>query len=476
MKKTVSVALLGAIALGLGGLPAFAATSTNNDADLVDNDAFVRSSWVQAGLKQNGTFGSDVDAPAGYDSLLRDFEDGDEIGGNLGLIADTDENGFGSNDDGGDFFMPGSPYEGWGIKVGDNPTKKNTDGETAIEGSWTGSETTGDASVTWTSTSAIDGIEITQNVSAPVAGDHLFHITVTLENTDSSAQTVYYARQVDPDNGVDPMIRDSYEDEDGYATFNRIIANSASSQIVTGTHYYNFTTVGFRAADPDAAVRISDWSWPLGDEETDATEMNDAFESFRDEYKVGFQDNLDSTIDIVFRKEIAAGATETVEFDYILDPTLVGVPDLALDLALDLEVGGEYADAGTTLVGGGLAANSKYTLTEHSVPKLLFTGTTLPNGNFYDETALPTDCRPGSHTLVLTGTSPSGQQVSDLVTYTVDDNCIVTAFDPYAAANGAPNPEAALASTGAEAGNFGLIAAGLIAAGGVAVVARRRKA
>lgn len=68
-------------------------------------------------------------------------------------------------------------------------------------------------------------------------------MTVSLHNTDSVSHTVYYARQVNPDNGVDPMLRDSYEDGDGYSTFNRIIANSNSSQIVTGTHYYNYTTI-----------------------------------------------------------------------------------------------------------------------------------------------------------------------------------------------------------------------------------------
>jgi LPXTG-motif cell wall-anchored protein len=440
--------------------------STNNDADLAGTSAYIRNSWVQGGLKENGSFGTEEAVPSNYDSLF------ESQGGGLGLIDDATENGFDINDN-GDFFLPGQPYEAWGIKVDGNPTLVNNDGETDIAGSWTSSETTGDASVTWESTSPVDGISVTQVVSAPAAGDHLLRVTVTLENTDSVARTVFYARQVDPDNNVDTGGE--------YETFNRIIANSTTSQIVTGTAYDTaFSTIGYRAADPDAVVRISDWSWPLAGDDVEYTEaeMDANFAADRDAFKVGYQDYLDSTIDIYFRKEIAAGASAVVAFDYILNPKEVDVPALALDLSLELEVGASYGGASTALSGGGLAPNSTYTLTEFSVPNVIFTGTTLPNGNFYDETALPDECRPGSHTLVLSGTSPAGIRVSDLVTYTVDESCIVTAFDPYAAANGAPNPDVALADTGADSGQLALLGglAALSMVAGAAVVVRRRKA
>lgn len=470
MKKITSVVALSAIGIGLSALPSFAAVSTNNDADLAGTSAYIRNSWVQGGLKANGSFGTDEAVPSNYNSLF------ESQGGGLGLIDDATENGFDTNDN-GDFFMPGSPYEAWGIKVDGNPTLVNNDGETGIAGSWTSSETTGDASVTWASTSPVDGISVTQVVSAPAAGDHLLRVTVTLENTDSVARTVFYARQVDPDNNVDTGGQ--------YETFNRVMANSTTSQIVTGTAYDTaFSTIGYRAADPHAVVRISDWSWPLANDDdgdrVDITEaeMDAKFAADREAFKVGYQDYLDSTIDIYFRKEIAAGGSAVVAFDYILNPKEVGVPALALDLSLDLAVGAPYGGAGTILTGGGLAPNSAYTLTEFSVPNVIFTGTTLPNGNFFDEASLPDECRPGSHTLVLTGTSPAGVQVSDLVTYTVDESCTVTAFDPYAAANGAPNPDVALAETGAGSGQLALLGglAALSMVAGAAVVVRRRKA
>lgn len=470
VKKAVTLisgVAVSSVLLGLAVVPASATVSTNNDADLSNGSAFIRNSWVQGGLKANGSFGTEEAVPANYDSLFASQS------GGLGLIDDSGEDGF-TTDDNGDFFMPGDPYEAWGIKVDGNPAAQNSNGSDDIEGSWTASETTGDASVTWESTSTWDNIDITQVVSAPAAGDHLLHVTVTLHNTDSAAHTVFYTRQVDPDNNVDS--------EGDYSTFNRVMANSDASQIVTGTAFGPFSTIGYRASDADAAVRISDWSWPIAGEFNEDTdeyanltldEMDALFTSMRDDYKVGYQDYLDSTIDIVFRKEIAAGATSTVEFDYILNPAVVDVPEYALDLSLGLEIGGSYAGASSDLVGGGLAPNSDYTLTEFSTPRVIFSGTTLPNGNFYDSTALPDDCRPGSHHLVLSGTSPSGATVSDYVTYTVDENCTVTAFDPYAGAAGDWN---GLAETGFDVAPW-LTVSGLIAALGAAatVIVRRRR-
>lgn len=484
LKKILMVGGATLVAGSLAVAPAFATTSVINDSRRSGDSAFVRNSWVQAGLKADGTFGSNEDnvVPSGFTPTTVDGPTN-----SIGLIADGDEDGTFEQ---GDFFLPGSPYEGWSIKVGDNASRGSNDsGSEEVPGNWISSETDGDASVTWQSIDEVNGIAITQNVSAPAAGDHLFHITATLTNNSGSEQTVYYMRQVDPDNGVDPYLRDNPDGPDAdYSTFNTILANDDTAQVVTGTSYYNYSTIGYRAADPDASVRISDWSDPLSSTDDPSTpltvsEMDARLDRFSTDYKVGFQDFTDSTIDIAFRKVIANGASATVEFDYILSPTLVGVPELALDLSLDLSVGGDYAEAGTALAGGGLAPNSAYTLTEHSDPRVIFNGTTLPNGNFYDETALPTECIPGSHTLILSGTSPAGATVSDWVTYTVDDNCSVTAFDPFAKANGAPNPDAVseaaeLAKTGLQVSSYvglaGLLA--LMGAGVSVVIARRKRA
>ena len=468
MKKLSAIMTLSAVGIALSAVPGFATVSTINEGELKEGSAFIRNSWVQGGLKANGSFGTTEAVPSGFDSLFDSQE------GGLGLMDDSTEDGFDSSDN-GDFFMPGTPYEGWGIKVDGNEALENNDEESEIPGSWTDFENAGDPSVTWESTGAVDGIAVTQVVSAPVAGDHLLRVTVTLENIDNEAHTVYYFRQVDPDNNQDTG--------GDYATFNRILSQSSSSQIVMGTAYHPvFSSIGYRAADPHAVVRISDWSSPIEGEDEDENdltyteaEMDSRFTAMRSDYKVGFQDYEDSTIDIVFRKDIPAGQSAVIGFDYILNPAEVGVPELALDLALDLEVGDLYSGNEAILSGGGLKPDSTYTLTEYSVPNVIFTGTTLPNGNFYDTANLPGECQPGSHTLVLEGTSPAGQPVQDLVTYTVDTDCIVIAFDAFALANGTPIPQRSLAETGFLP--HPIIAGSVLAmlAGSLAVASSRRR-
>lgn len=441
MKKLFSVGIISAAVVCGISSPAVGTTSTINDAQISGSSAFVRNSWVQSGLKQNGTFGSQDNVPTGFTSTTVDGPSG-----KLGLIADGNEDGTFEN---GDFFLPGSPYEGWAIRVGEGGNVyKNSNSSTVVAGSWVSSETVGDASATWTATSDTDGIGITQVVSAPAAGAHLIHVTVTLTNNSGSTQTVYYMRQVDPDNGVDPVCRSTPSDcgqaDDAYNTFNAIVSNSATSQIVAGTSYVDYSTIGLRASDPDAVVRISDWSNPISGAGIDAK-----LAGFRTEFKAGYQDYTDNTIDIAFRKVINAGASATIDFDYILSPGLASVPSNAIDLSLDLDVGDAYGGASTDLSGGGLQPNSEYVLTEHSTPRVILTGTTNSRGNFFRSGALPVSCTPGSHTLILRGTSPSGQTVSDWVTYRLGSDCHVLGIDKYAKANGAPNPDAAeLANTG----------------------------
>jgi len=470
-KKIIAVGII-SVALVCGvSAPALATPSAINDAQISGSSAFVRNSWVQSGLKQNGSFGSQDDVPAGFTSTTVDGPSN-----KLGLIADGNEDGTFEN---GDFFLPGSPYEAWGITVGNDGTPyKNSSRGTDIAGSWVSSETVGDASATWTATSDTEGIGITQVVSAPASGAHLIHVTVTLTNNSGSTKTVYYMRQVDPDNGVDPVCRATPADcasaDDAYNTYNAIVSNSTTSQLVAGTSYVDYSTIGLRASDPDAVVRISDWSNPI-----DGTGIDAKLASYRTDFKAGFQDYTDNTIDIAFRKVINAGASATIDFDYILSPALAGIPSNAIDLSLDLDVGDAYGGASTDLSGGGLQPNSEYVLTEHSTPRVLLTGTTNSRGNFFRSGALPVSCTPGSHTLILRGTSPSGQPISDWVTYTLGSDCHVLGIDHYAKANGAPNPEAAeLANTGidtvASVTTVGGVALAMLAGISILVAVRRK--
>ena len=181
------------------------------DAQLSAGEAFLSSGFAELGSRVNGTFGSNGAAPAGYHP---------NVDTRLGFRADRGQDGWGVGTDDGDFFMPGSPYEAWGIQAGDaGTTRWNTNGATAIAGAYSGpTATAGSASATWNSSAPVDGVTVQQVISL-TAGSAALTADVTLTNTTGSTMTnLYYIRAVDPDNcqtAVGTTVCDS--DGDGVA-------------------------------------------------------------------------------------------------------------------------------------------------------------------------------------------------------------------------------------------------------------------
>jgi hypothetical protein len=124
-------------------------------------------------------------------------------------------------------------------------------------------------------------------------------------------------------------------------------------------------------------------------------------------------------------------------------------------------------------MGGGLQPNSPYTLELHSDPVMIDLNGALADadGNFYLPVQLPDPIEPGVHSLTLTGTTPSGDPISDILWFEIDADGKLLWQQ-----NGSPK----LADTGASVialVSTGAIAAGLLAAGALAlIVVRRRQA
>ncbi|MBA3827984.1 MAG: gliding motility-associated C-terminal domain-containing protein [Taibaiella sp.] len=97
-------------------------------AQLDSCNAFLQGSYIEVGINTNGAFGSSVSAPPGYHPKggspvfnscypsLGTFVPG---GTNLGFVADPAKDGWtvGSPPYFGDYFLPGSPQEGWSLQV-----------------------------------------------------------------------------------------------------------------------------------------------------------------------------------------------------------------------------------------------------------------------------------------------------------------------------------------------------------------------
>ena len=219
-------------------------------AQLVNCNVFLQGNYVEVGININGAFGSSEPAPGGYHerggvTMKNTCTTGCSGTFGLGFVADPAKDGWGVGTPSyfGDYFLPGSPQEGWSLEV--NGTQSNAWNENA--GCGTGTLFTGSLSGTnvsyatngvtgkgtWKGRNA-DSIEITQ-VTRLDTNNLYFTISVTLKNTSAfTRNNVYYMRTVDPDNEVALT--------SNYTTINNIdyqLPNTLNATLVTavGTTY-----------------------------------------------------------------------------------------------------------------------------------------------------------------------------------------------------------------------------------------------
>lgn len=168
---------------------------------LSGGSAFLKGNFVEVAVSSCGTYGTNTPAPAGYHP---------NVGSTLGFVADPYKNGWTVPGPStfpnymGDYFVPGTPEEGWGIQfTGGNYGNYILCGSTGPSGGVTGSITAYNAtastiSATWVGN--VGSLRIEQNTIIYV--DSLFIITcMDIRNTGTSpVNNVYYMRNVDPDN------------------------------------------------------------------------------------------------------------------------------------------------------------------------------------------------------------------------------------------------------------------------------------
>lgn len=135
--ETYSVKLRAKNADGISPESDAVSATANSNSRISANHAHLQGAYVEIGVRPNGAFGSNAGSLYGFHST---------VGACLGFRVDRQRNGWGSsignatsgftNIDDGDYFCPGSPYEGWSLKVGDSGTTAfNSDQGTAIYGS-----------------------------------------------------------------------------------------------------------------------------------------------------------------------------------------------------------------------------------------------------------------------------------------------------------------------------------------------------
>ena len=300
-------------------------------AQIVGADGFMQGIFVEVGVNECGAYGSGDPAPAGFHPT--------EAGG-LGFVADWESDGWdtGSPDYCGDYFVPGSPVEGWQVQVGSD-VWTNTDQScftSDVPGSVTDySFASGIYTTVWEGNIASEDLSITQITTLPE--DKLYFVTRILlcNDGDEPLNDVYYKRNLDPDNDQ-PWSGD-------FTTDNVIVYQPPTDDqaLVTSEGLTFGCFLGIGARDTNARVSYGNFA-------TDAGTPQDVWEA-----TAGYSGSGSEVGDIAnsisfYVPVINPGECKCVAFAYILS-----VDDLeeALEATVtyNLTVDGETVSSGDTV-------------------------------------------------------------------------------------------------------------------------------
>ena len=224
-------------------------------AQLVSGNSYLKGNYLELGVNPNGYFGSETCAPSGYHP---------EYLCNLGFVADPSMDGWtvGTPPYFGDYFLPGSPYEGFGIQA--NGLLANSYGGAGVSPFLHGSNISdmfagGIYTAVWQGTidTLSDSLQITQVVTLDTVNLY-FKVDVTLTNLGVlPLNNIYYTRNLDPDNA---------EEESGtFSTNNYIVgqvADTGFSLVTAIDPIYQMAYLGLGSADTNSRVFTFEY-WPM---------------------------------------------------------------------------------------------------------------------------------------------------------------------------------------------------------------------
>lgn len=388
-------------------------TSSSAFAQLVGDCAFLRGRFLEVGVSRNGAYGSTLPAPAGYHpgagAISSMWDPGSSSytpgsSGTLGFVADPAMDGWttGSPVKYGDFFLPGTPQEGWSIQVNgvqsdawmQNCTFAGTGYTGTLSGDNISYSATGSVLTTVWKGQTTNPLQITQTTRLDTTKLY-FTVNVKIKNmAATTANNVYYLRTLDPDN--------EEEQTGSYTTTNKIeyqLPNPGNKVLVSakGTTYAA-AFLGLGTKDCRAKCFYMDFG--LAPSYNLATLYSGTGTGYT--YTVGSTYTQDAGIGLVYSLgNIASGDSVIFTYAYIMR-------NADLDSALDATA--PTVIAGSTLLLPGSDTINACSSTSDSI------ALNVTNGSSYTWTWAPatglTSTTGSSTTLVLSG-------VTSTTTYTV---------------------------------------------------------
>lgn len=183
-----------------------------------DGEAFARGRLIEFGITSYGVYGATVtDTPTGYHD--------NRIDAGFGFISNSQDDGWVDYD--GDFFMPGSPEEGFCIEIdGANYCNNKTSSLTDIVGTIESASVVGGdcsssfAQISWSG--SIEGLTIERTYKVSESGLFIQMETSITNTTDTVVPDVFWMHNIDPDNNQ------TISGGVGYPTDQNLIAQASS--------------------------------------------------------------------------------------------------------------------------------------------------------------------------------------------------------------------------------------------------------
>jgi hypothetical protein len=301
--------------------------ATCTHAQIVASNAYLIGNYVEIGLDDGGFEGADTLLGSVPGIHFRSNS------GNLfGFVADPNQTAWSQFD--GDYFTPGSPENGWGLQI-DNFANYSNNGANFGTDDFTGVfrnyvDNVNCLSVDWEGQTSSSGYDVSVKLQYTLLKNETFYKTKVkiINNGTNQLDSVYYYRNIDPDNNV--------ELNGDYSTQNTIVnayAPNCSRSLVSAsqsTPWYSF--IGLGATDTNVRVSYGGFAnrspkaiWHAGSGLT-------ALEGAQ-----GATDLADDAISLAHRTPvIAIGDSVEFEFLIILDSSAVDAAFASLyDIRLD---------------------------------------------------------------------------------------------------------------------------------------------
>ncbi len=299
----------------------------NCASQLLSGNAFLKDNYIEMAVGPCGVFASSVAPPAGYHPR--------GVSSNLlGFVADSSKSGW--TDYVGDYYLPGTPEEGFGLTI--NGTHYNNNQLCAfnqIPGAVT-SVSSGNLEKSATWRGSVAGLSVEARTFIP-SGSLYFVTEVTLKNTSSSTvNDVYYMRTVDPDQGMSTP-----GSSGSFSTYNSIVYqgnNACNRALVTASAFSNGSDfLGLGSIDARARVSFNAIS-------TNRRSARDIWEG-NPLYPSGTNMFSDSSIAIAFKLgNLAVNESATFSYAYILSSS--ELEQALATTAIDLSINGITANFG----------------------------------------------------------------------------------------------------------------------------------